>query len=60
MEMGCGSDAYLTCVEHDFGFNVISLLIHHVYFEMELSAEFLHIYTHKTHTQKLKNCFYFR
>lgn len=32
---------YLTCVEHDFGFNVIPLLINHIYLGMELSAEIL-------------------
>lgn len=43
--MGLGRDVYLTCVEHDLGFNVISLLIHHIYLLMELSAEILYIHT---------------
>lgn len=34
---------YLACVEHDFSFDVITLLIHHIHLLMELSAEILHI-----------------
>lgn len=52
---------YLTCVEHDFSFNVIALFIHHIHLLMELSAKILHIirqnvflsiYSHHTSFQK--------
>lgn len=39
---------YLTCVEHDFSFDVITLLIHHIHLLMELSAEILCICVHNT------------
>lgn len=38
---------YLTCVEHDFSFNVISLFINHIDLGMELSAEILCTHKHK-------------
>lgn len=36
-----GSISHLACVEHDFGFDVVSLLIHHVYPGVEFSTEIL-------------------
>lgn len=41
--MGWVSGVYLSCVQHDFGFNVITFLIHHIYLVMELPAEILDI-----------------
>lgn len=52
--VGGSEDVYLAHVEHYFSFNVVSLLVHHIYLGMELPAEVLHICMHKPSAPKFR------